>query len=67
MRKSRWLYYICSVAVPHIMIVIGLILLSRKNPETKILGKHICITSAVVLAVGSLAYYIFFTPMFGLD
>lgn len=56
----------CVIA-PHIMLVVGLILLSRKNPQNRILGKNVCIVSAVVLAVGSLLYYIFFTPMFGLD
>jgi len=49
------------------MLVVGLIFLSRKNSENNALGKNLCLVSAAVLAIGSLVYYTFFTPMFGLD
>lgn len=49
------------------MFCVGLVFLSGKDVEGKAMGKNICIVSACVLAVGSLLYYIFFTPMFGLD
>jgi len=67
MRKHSWLYYIGCVAVPHIMLCVGLVLLSGKDVEGKALGKKICVVSASILTIGSLLYYVFFTPMFGLD
>ena len=67
MKKSYWFYYAACLVVPHIMLVVGLIFLSLKDREKKVLGKNLCIASGVVIAAGSLVYYVFFTPMFGLD
>lgn len=67
MLRRRWPYYISCVLVPHIMLVVGIIFLSRQNPEIKNFGKNLCKWSTAVLIFGSLIYYIFFTPLFGLD
>jgi hypothetical protein len=67
MRIRNGIYYICCAAVPHIMLVAGLMLLATKDTQKRSLGRHLCMISAIVLAAGSLVYYIFFTPMFGLD
>lgn len=65
--KKKWPYYISTILVPHIMLVVGIIFLSKQNPESKKLGKSLCKWSTAVLIIGSLIYYIFFTPLFGLD
>lgn len=65
--KRKWLYYLACIPMPHIMLVVGLIFLSKSNPARKTLGKHLCIISTIILVFGSLIYYIFFTPIFGLD
>jgi hypothetical protein len=49
------------------MLVAGLMLLATKDTQKRLLGRHLCVVSAAVLAAGSLLYYVFFTPMFGLD
>ena len=49
------------------MLVVGLLLLARKDAENRLLGKHLCFVSAATLGVGTLFYYVLFTPMFGLD
>jgi len=67
MRKLNWLYYIGCIVAPHIMLVTGLVFLSKKSPQYRMLGKNISIACGAVLAIGSLLYYIYFTPMFGLD
>ncbi|MDD5449253.1 MAG: hypothetical protein PHO42_01465 [Candidatus Omnitrophica bacterium] len=64
--KKNWLYYFACVLAPHIMLVVGLIYLTRQGRQ-RVLGKRLCAISTIVLIVGSLAYYIFFTPIFGLD
>lgn len=65
--KKDWLYYLACIVAPHIMLFVGLFFLTKADPNQKILGKRICILSSVILIAGSLAYYIFFTPIFGLD
>jgi len=49
------------------MLIIGLVLLAKKNSQHKIFARNLCMFSATALIVGFLVYYIFFTPMFGLD
>jgi len=65
--KKRWFYYTACLIFPHIMLIAGLIMLTRKNIQQKALGKRLCIISSVVLVAGSIIYYIYFTPIFGLD
>ncbi len=49
------------------MLGVGVIFLARKDLEHKAFGLKLCQWSTVVLVIGSLAYYIFFTPLVGLD
>lgn len=65
--KKEWLWYSLCVIVPHIMLVVGLVLLSRSDAAKKLLGKRLCLVSTAVLIIGSICYYLVFTPMFGLD
>ena len=65
--KKKWLYYLGCAVVPQIMLVVGIIFLSRHNEEIKKLGLELCKFSTLVLILGSLVYYVFFTPIFGLD
>ena len=65
--KKKWLYYVGCVVVPQIMLVVGIIFLSRHNEEIRKFGLELCKLSTFVLILGFLAYYVFFTPIFGLD
>ena len=65
--KKNWLHYLACILAPHIMLVVGLVYLARQGAQNKLLGKKLCILSTIVLIAGSLVYYIFFTPIFGLD
>ena len=65
--KNKWLYFIGCVIAPHIMLVVGVIFISRQDLEHKIFGLKLCKWSTFVLIVGSLAYYTIFTPVIGFD
>lgn len=65
--KKDWLCYSACIPLPHIMLVVGLILLSKRDPAKKSLGKKLCLISTGVLILGTFIYYIMFTPLFGLD
>jgi hypothetical protein len=49
------------------MLFVGLLYLAKQDADKKVLGKRICILSSIVLIAGSLIYYTFFTPIFGMD
>jgi len=65
--KKNWPYYAACIAAPHIMLVVGLIYLAKRDIQKKALGKRMCVLSTIVLIAGSLIYYVVFTPIFGLD
>ncbi len=65
--KKKWLYYVSCAIIPQIMLVIGIAFLSRHNEEINKFGLELCKLSTFVLILGFLAYYVFFTPIFGLD
>lgn len=66
--ERKWLDYIICLIMPHIALVIGLMFLAGgETKEHNLFGLRLMRLSLVVMALGSLAYYIFFTPMFGLD
>lgn len=65
--KKKWPYYIGCLTAPHIMLIVGVVFLSKQGQENKKFGMQLCKYSTIVLALGFLVYYIFFTPIFGLD
>ena len=65
--KHKWLYLSGCFVAPHIMLVIGLMFLAKKNLEFKSFGFKLCHLSTIVLIVGSLAYYVFLSPILGFD
>jgi len=66
--ERKWLDYIICVIVPQVALIIGLMFLARgETAEHNRFGLRIFKLSLAVMALGSAAYYIFFTPMFGLD
>lgn len=66
--ERKWLDYIICFIIPHIALVIGLIFLATgETREHNLFGLRLMRLSLVVMALGCLTYYIFFTPMFGLD
>lgn len=65
--KKKWFYYLACIVAPHIMLFVGLVLLTKQDANQKLLGKRVCILSSIVFIVGSLIYYTLFTPIFGLD
>jgi hypothetical protein len=66
--EHKWADYIICLIAPHIALVIGLLFLLRgESAEHNQFGMRLIRLSLIVMILGSLAYYIFFTPMFGLD
>lgn len=65
--KNKWLYFSGCLIAPHLMLGIGMVFLSKKDLEHRSFGLRLCKWSTVVLIVGSLIYYVFFTPITGLD
>lgn len=66
--QRRWLDYIICLTMPHIALLIGLAFLARgETAEHNKFGLRLVRLSLVVMAAGSLLYYIFFTPFFGMD
>ena len=65
--KKTWFYYPACIIMPHIMIVVGIVYLSKTDVQKRKLGKRLCLLSTLVMIAGSLLYYILFTPIFGLD
>ena len=65
--KNRWLYLGGCFFVPHIMLAVGVFYISSKSLEKRDLGMKLCRLSTVVLITGSLAYYIFLTPIPGMN
>ena len=56
-----------SILVPHIMIFVGLAKLAKQDPQTRRAGKTICLLSSATIIIGSIGYFIFFTPLFRID
>jgi hypothetical protein len=65
--KNKWLYLVGCIIAPHVMFVLGVVFLSKKDLEHKTFGLKLCKWSSVVLIIGSLAYYIIFAPVVGFD
>lgn len=60
-------FYLLSILIPHIMLIVGIIYLSNEDKEIKNFGLKICQLSLGVMIIGSFVYYLLFTPLFGLD
>jgi hypothetical protein len=59
--------YAASVLAPHIMLVVGLLMMTRStDKKTGAVGLTVCKLSAIVLIAGSVLYYLFATPFFDL-
>ncbi len=65
--RKKWLYLAGCLIAPHIMLIVGVIFLSKKDLERRSFGFKLCQWSTIVLIIGSLSYYVFFTPTMGLD
>ncbi len=66
--ERKWLDYVICITAPHIALIIGLMFLATgETEEHQKFGLRIFRLSLVVMIVGSLIYYVFFTPLFGLD
>jgi len=65
--KNKWLYFSGCFFIPHIMLAIGVLFVSKKGLESRAFGIQLCRLSTIALIAGSLAYYVFFTPITGLD
>jgi len=61
--KNKWLYLMGCFIAPHVMLVMGVFFLSKNDLEHKTFGLKLCKWSTLVLIIGSLAYYVFFTPI----
>ena len=65
--KRKWLYLSGCIIAPHIMLVVGMTFLAKRDLEHKTFGLKLCQLSTIVLIIGSLAYYALFAPMMGID
>jgi len=66
--RKRWLLYLLALMVPHVMLIIGIIMLSASgDPDKKQIGGRLINLSIMVLALGFFIYYIIYTPFFGMD
>ncbi len=65
--KKKFPLYLACVLVPQIMIILGVIYLSKSDKNLKKTGLRISQLSLAVMIIGSFFYYLFFTPLFGLD
>ena len=66
--ERRWLDYIICLTIPQVALIIGLMFLAKdESKKHNMFGLRIIRLSLAVMVLGSLVYYIFFTPMFGLD
>jgi hypothetical protein len=65
--KNKWLYLSGCFIAPHIMLVTGVFFASKKDLEYKTFGLKLCQWSTTIIIIGSLLYYVFFTPIMGFD
>ena len=65
--KNKWLYLSGCFVVPHIMLLLGVFFVARNDLEHRTFGLKLCRLSTIVLIIGSLVYYVFFTPITGFD
>jgi len=65
--RNKWLYVLGALIAPHIMLVVGVIFLSKKDLEHKTFGLKLCQLSTIMLIIGSLVYYTLFFPIIGID
>ena len=66
--ERKWLDYVMCIAIPHIALIVGLFFLAAgETKEHQKFGLRIFRLSLLVMVAGSLIYYIFFTPYFGMD
>jgi len=64
---KRFFGLLLSILVPHIMIFVGLAMLSKREPQTRAEGKAICLLSSATIIIGSIFYFIFYTPLFRIE
>ncbi|MBN1871867.1 MAG: hypothetical protein JW800_04765 [Candidatus Omnitrophica bacterium] len=65
--KNKWMYLAGCFIAPHLMLITGVFFISKKDLEYKLFGLRLCKWSTAVLIVGTLLYYVAFTPITGLD
>jgi len=65
--RKRWIYIAACFVVPHLTLLAGVYFLSKEDLDCKTFGLRLCKLSTYVLVIGSLIYYIFYTPVIGLD
>lgn len=65
--RKKFLCYMLSALAPQIMLIFGIVWLTKNSDENKKLGLRVCQISLSIMVLGSFIYYIFFTPIFGLD
>ena len=64
--KRRRLYLLGCFVVPHIMLFVGLVFLSKRDAECVVFGLKLCKWSTAVMLIGAFIYYVYFTAIFGM-
>ena len=66
--EHKWIDYVICLIIPHIALIIGFMFLARgETPEHNAFGLRLIRISLTIMVLGSMFYYIYFTPMFGMD
>lgn len=66
--ERKWLDYVICLTVPLFALIIGLLFMAKgETKEHNLFGLRLVKLSLIVMILSALAYYIIFTPMFGLD
>lgn len=63
--EPKWLFYIISFIIPIAGLIIGIIYLTKDDPECKAFGKN-CIIAAVLFVITCcVCYILYFLGIFG--
>jgi hypothetical protein len=64
--EPRWLFYVISFVIPLAGIIIGVIYLTKQDPENKKFGKNCLIAAAAAIVACCLCYVLYFVGVFSL-
>jgi hypothetical protein len=64
--EPRWLFYVISFIVPLAGIIIGVIYLTKQDPECKKFGKTCVIAAVAAVVACCLCYVLYFVGVFSI-
>lgn len=64
--EPRWLFYVISFIIPLAGIIIGVIYLTKPDPECKTFGRNCIIAAVAAVVVCCLCYVLYFVGVFSI-